>query len=220
MNILCIAPHADDETLGCGGTLLRHRTEGDSIHWLLVTEPRPPIFSDDFTARRRREVAAVAELYGFDSVQCLGLSAAGLDRLSEGEVVEAMRTAIRTVAPDVVYINHRGDAHSDHRVSHDCAMAALKPFRTGKAVARILAYETISETDQVAPGREPFQPNVFVDITDTLERKLAIMGHFVGEVQEPPFPREPGAIRAQARVRGATIACTYAEAFMLLREVR
>lgn len=218
--VLCVAPHPDDETLGCGATLLRHKAEGDEIHWLLVTEAGPPRFPADFPARRRREVAEVADLYGFVSTTWLSLPTAEMDRLPESDVIESFRPAIAGVAPDVVYLPHRGDAHSDHRITHDCAMAAMKPFRTGKRIRRILAYETLSETEQAAFGHDAFRPDVFVDVGDWLERKIGIMAVYAGEMQPPPLPREPSAVRALARLRGATVACAHAEAFMLLREVR
>jgi N-acetylglucosamine malate deacetylase 1 len=221
MRILCIAPHADDETLGCGGTLLRHRAEGDDIHWLLVTEPKAPLFSADFMARRRAQVEAVRDAFGFSSLTRLELPAAGLDAISDGEMVGKMKTAIAAVSPDMVYVNHGGDAHSDHGAVFRATLAALKPFRTGKSVRSILAYETLSETEQAAPFPEfAFQPTSFVDIGDYLERKLEIMAIYAEELMAFPLPREPGAIRAQARLRGAAVATGYAEAFRLVRDVR
>lgn len=221
MRILCIAPHADDETLGCGGTLLRHRAEGDEIHWLLVTEPHPPLFPEAFRDLRRRQVAQVAAAYDFTSLTRLNLPAAGLDRIADGEMVGALKRAITDTAPDVVYLNHGGDAHSDHAVVFRAALAALKPFRTGTAVRRILAYETLSETDQAPPSPErAFLPTVFVEITGYLERKLEILALYPEELMPYPLPREAGAVRAQARLRGATIGVGYAEAFQLIRDVR
>lgn len=217
--ILCIAPHADDETLGCGATLLRHRAEGDEIHWLLATDPKPPLFGADYIANRETVLAQVAGDYGFAAVHRLGLPAAGLDRLPEGEVIEALRTAITTVAPHVVYLPHGGDVHSDHRILFTCTMAALKPFRTSLSVKRIYAYETISETEQSVVGA-PFLPNSFMDVSATFEAKLGIMTRFRTELQPFPLPREASAIRAQARLRGASLGVEYAEAFMLIREVR
>lgn len=217
--ILCIAPHADDETLGCGGTLLRHLAEGDEVHWLLVTDPKPPLFGEDYIARREAVIARVAAEYGFAATHRLGLAAAGLDRLPEGEVIEALRATIKAVAPDIIYLAHGGDVHSDHRIVFTCAMAALKPFRVGLSVGRILTYETISETEQSVEGAQ-FRPNSFVNIGTTLERKLALFQLFESETQPYPFPREAGAIRAQARLRGATLGIDYAEAFQVVREVR
>lgn len=221
MRVLCIAPHADDETLGCGGTLLRHRAEGDEIHWLLVTEPQPPLFQADFIERRRQQVEQVEAEYGFASLTRLGLAAAGLDRIADGDMVAILKQAILNVAPDIVYVNHGGDIHSDHTAVFRATMAALKPFRTGTAIKRILAYETLSETEQAGPTPDrAFLPNVFVDITAHMDRKIEILSVFAEELMPHPLPREASALRAQARLRGATIGTGYAEAFALIREVR
>ncbi len=221
MNILCIAPHPDDETLGCGGTLLRHIEDGDAVHWLIVTAAGSPAFDQDYAAAQTRQIDAVAAAYGFAAVVRLGWPAAGLDRVPESDLIAALRNQVDAVAPAVVYLNHRGDAHSDHRITFDCAMAALKPFRTGPGVERIVAYETLSETEQAPPlAANAFVPNSFVAIGAQLERKLKILELYESELQPYPLPREESAVRALARLRGAALGIEYAEAFMVMREVR
>ena len=215
--ILCIAPHSDDETLGCGGTLLRHIAEGDEVYWCIVTEAKPPVITQTDVKRRAAQIQAVAEYYGFSETHSLGFPAASLSELPERDIIEALKSMMTDIDPGVIYLNNGTDAHSDHAIVFRTAMSALKPFRTGKAVRRILTYETISETEQ-APGKA-FSPNVFTDITETIEGKLDAFAHYQTEIQACPLPREATAIRALARFRGATIAVEYAEAFMLIREV-
>ena len=221
MNVLCIAPHPDDETLGCGGTLLRHIEDGDAVHWLIVTAAGAPAFDEDYAAAQNRQIDAVADAYGFAGVVRLGLPAAGLDQVPECDLIGALCEQVDALAPAAVYINHRGDAHSDHRITFDCAMAALKPFRTGPGIERILAYETLSETEQAPPlAANAFLPNSFVAIGAQLERKLEILELYATELQPFPQPREASAVRALARLRGAAPGVEYAEAFMVMREVR
>lgn len=221
MKVLAIATHPDDETLGCGGTLLRHMADGDSVHWLIVTEAKPNDFGHDFAAARPALIGKVADAYGFAGISELRFPAARLAEVAEKDLIQGFAQAIASVAPDVVYLNHGGDAHSDHRRAFAAAMAALKPFRSGKSVHRILAYETLSETEQAPAGFGPhFVLNAFVDITPFLERKIALFDLYETERQPFPLPREASAIRALARLRGATIGVDSAEAFMLMREVR
>jgi LmbE family N-acetylglucosaminyl deacetylase len=87
-------------------------------------------------------------------------------------------------------------------------------------VKRVLSYEVFSSTD-AAPANpaRAFLPNVFIDVTEFLEKKLEIMGLYESELHAPPLPRALDSLRALARVRGATIGVEYAEAFMLVREV-
>lgn len=78
--VLVVAPHPDDETLGCGGTLLRHVTNGDAVHWLIVTDMRTEHgFSDAQVSQRQAEIQKVAAAYGFTKVHNLGLPPAKLD---------------------------------------------------------------------------------------------------------------------------------------------
>lgn len=219
MKILVVAPHADDETLGCGGTLLKHIAAGDEVHWLLFTEPTKEIgFTEARIQERNAEIEKVTKEYGFRDVIRLKFPAVRLDTVPAAERVSAVSEVFRKVQPEVVYLPHRGDVHSDHAAAFDAVVSCTKWFRY-PSVRQVLAYETLSETD-AALGAEPFQANVFVDITKHLEKKLKIMAIYKGEMQAFPFPRSEVALRALAQLRGATAGCEAAEAFMLLRERR
>ncbi len=221
MRILVIAPHPDDETLGCGGSLLKHKSNGDSLSWLVATRGHEPQWSAELLEQKEREISAVAAAYGFDNTFRLNFPTIKLDQLPVEELIAAIRDAITDSKPDCVYLNHGGDVHSDHRVLFEATMSVLKPFYSSKhGVKRVLSYEVLSSTDAapVNPARA-FLPNVFIDVTDFLEKKLEIMGLYESELQVSPLPRSLDSLRALARVRGATIGVEYGEAFMLVREV-
>ncbi|MBP2316259.1 PIG-L deacetylase family protein [Azospirillum soli] len=221
MNVLCIATHPDDESLGCGGTLLRHRKNGDTLFWLIVTQAGEPLVTAEMSAIRAAQMKRIEEAFGFARVVRLGFPAAALDRVPEGDLIRGVAGAVADLSPDVIYMNHGGDAHSDHRVAFQACMAALKTFRLRRPVHRVLTYETLSETEQ-APALGvslPFQPTTFVDISAEIDRKVELMSIYTGEMQPFPFPREESAIRALARYRGAQAGVGYAEAFSLMREV-
>jgi len=218
-SVLVVAPHPDDETLGCGGALLRHQAGGDALHWVIVTSMPSDAYSAALRERRAAELREVARLYGFASTRELGFPAAGLDAVPRAELVDKMSAAFTAARPDVAYLPHPGDVHSDHRVAFEAAAACAKWFRE-PAPRRVLVYETLSETDAALDATaQPFRPNVFVDITAHLERKLEILQRYSGEIGEFPFPRSVEAVRSLARVRGAASGCAAAEAFQLLREI-
>jgi LmbE family N-acetylglucosaminyl deacetylase len=219
--ILAIAPHPDDETLGCGGALLRHRKDGDDIHWLIVTDMTEEAgFTADRIEAREKEITAVAEAYGFASVTRLGLPATRLDTLPLGDIIEKIAAAFEKIKPDTVYVPFPGDVHSDHRETFDAVAACCKWFRHA-SVRRIAAFEIPSETDfGIDPSRQPFRPNLFVDVSDWLDGKIRIMEMFDGEMGDFPFPRSEQAIRALAHHRGSQAGCAAAEAFMILKEIR
>ena len=218
-SILVVAPHPDDETLGCGGALLRHKAEGDSLHWVIVTSMPRDAYPATHRKRRAAELREVGRRYGFASTRELGFPTAGLESVPRSELVDKMSAAFKAARPDVAYLPHPGDVHSDHRVAFEAATACAKWFRE-PAPRRVLAYETLSETDAALDATaQPFRPNVFVDITAHLERKLDILQCYAGEIGEFPFPRSLEAVRSLARVRGAAAGCAAAEAFQLLKEI-
>ena len=221
MRILCIATHPDDETIGCGGTLLRHIAEGDSVSWLIVTETAIADYGAAMHAKRAKQIESVAARYGFASRRELKFPATRLSEIAERDLVGAFAAVLNDLEPDVIYLNHGGDVHSDHRVAFDAIMSAAKPFRVGKRIRQILSYETISETEQKSPvSPMPFIPNHFVDVSAYIDRKLETLSAYNEEVQPYPMPREASAIRALARWRGATFGLPYVEAFMVIREIR
>jgi LmbE family N-acetylglucosaminyl deacetylase len=218
-DVLVVAPHPDDETLGCGATLLRHRAEGDAIHWVIVTEMRAELgHTPEQMARRQAEIKAVADRYQFASLCALALPTMMLDTLPMREVVSRMGEVFQRLRPSTVYLPFPGDAHTDHRVAFDAAMACCKWFRA-PFVRRVLSYETLSESDaNLDPESIGFRPNVFVDAAAFIEEKIAVLELYRGETGEFPFPRSARAVRALADLRGATCGFKAAEAFMLLRE--
>ncbi|MNY13139.1 hypothetical protein D3C86_1462560 [compost metagenome] len=125
----------------------------------------------------------------------------------------------KELAPNRVYLPFPGDVHTDHRYVFDAALACTKWFRY-PSVSSVLAYETLSETEfGISPQGPVFSPNYFVDISDHLEGKLEILGRYPSELGLFPFPRSREAVRAQSALRGASVGCNAAEAFMILREV-
>ena len=220
-NVLVVAPHPDDESLGCGGTLLRARAEGAAVHWLVVTAATTAGgFSEDVITTRAREIESVAAAYGFTSVHQLGYPTTTLDTVPLGDLTGAIGQVVRDVAPAEVLLPFRNDVHSDHTVVFDAAVSATKTFRA-PSVRSVLMYETLSETDfGVRPEAAAFRPQVFVDITGHLDRKIEILATYASEMHPFPFPRSDEAVRALATLRGAQAGVQAAESFMLVKEVR
>lgn len=215
-----ITPHPDDETLGCGGTILKHSADGDTIHWLIVTSmTENQGFSPQLIHKRQEEIKNVAKMYGFKKVHNLTLPTMRLDKIPVGDIITAISNVFLEVKPNIVYLSNRSDVHSDHRIVFHAAWSCCKTFRF-PFIRRVLMYEIPSETD-FAPALPDtaFLPNIFSDISPYLERKIEIMREYRGELKEHPFPRSERNIRSLATIRGATADVEYAEAFTLLREV-
>lgn len=218
-----IAVHPDDETLGCGGTILKHKAQGDEIYWMVVTAPtknHPSNFKDEFIAKRNALVDAVAEAYGFNETIKLNLPTQLLHSLDLRDIIKSVSEAIKRIQPDTIYMMFKNDVHSDHRMMFDAVYSCTKSFRY-LFIQRIYMIEALSETEfAVAIPGNTFVPNVYVDITDYMDEKLKIMAMYEGEVMQEPYPRSLSSIKALARLRGSRAGVMYAEAFMLLYERR
>ena len=218
MKTIIIAPHPDDEVLGAGGTLLRRKAEGATIAWLIVTTITTESgWSEEKIRRRADEIKRVTKLFGFDSVFELNFPTTQLDRASMGDLVAAISNVFKKFEPEEVFVPHPADVHTDHRLVFDAVASSTKWFRC-PSVKRVLAYETLSETDFGLGTRQAFQPNVIVNIEPYLADKLRAMDIYASELGAFPFPRSHEAIRALATLRGAASGFKAAEAFELLRE--
>ncbi|MGE3609158.1 MAG: PIG-L deacetylase family protein [Bacteriovoracaceae bacterium] len=215
-NIAVIAVHPDDETLGAGGTLLKHISEGHKVHWIIITRAYADQgYSQELIERRDREIQKVSEAFGFHSVTRLDFRTAELDKYSKSEIVKALNDVLNKIKPEVIYSPYQKDIHTDHQIISDAVKSATKSFRASY-VKRLLEMEVISETDFAS---EIFIPNVYVDITHFIEKKLEIMSLFEGETGPLPFSRALERIRGQALFRGSVAGVNYAECFRLIKEI-
>jgi LmbE family N-acetylglucosaminyl deacetylase len=217
--VLVIAPHPDDEILGCGGTIARLSQSGAEVVVAIVTRGMAPQFSDEFVANIRAEAKTSHTMVGVTETVYLDLPAAALETVPATKLNGTLAKLVQDVRPDTLFVPFVGDIHTDHQLTFLSAMVAARP-RDEYAPKRIYAYETLSETNWYAPGVTPaFVPNVFIDITETLELKLDAFRCFESQVKIFPDERSIEAIRALATVRGASMYLKAAEAFMLIRQI-
>jgi N-acetylglucosamine malate deacetylase 1 len=218
-NILVVSPHPDDETLGCGGTLLKHSSDGDHLHWINITSIQKRYgFSEESIQKRKKQIEKVNEKYCFVSFHSLDFPTTRLDTIPAGELINEISSVFNKVLPEIIYLPFRGDIHSDHKYVFDAVAACTKWFRN-PSIMRVLAYETPSETNfHINTDSSGFHPNVFVNIQDYLEKKIEILKIYDDEIGEFPFPRSEKSLRALAAFHGTTSGFEAAEAFMLLKE--
>lgn len=215
--VLVVAVHPDDETLGCGGALLKHKLDGDEIHWLICTTIDK---EHSYYKIREKEIDKVSNQYGFNSMHNLRLKTMQVDEYSMSELIGKISKVVNDVKPNILYLPFKGDVHSDHRKIFEASFACTKSFRY-TFINKIYMMETLSETEFAPSTKEDsFIPNVFVDISKFMDKKIEIMKIFESEIAEYPFPRSEKNIRALGTLRGATCGCEYAESFMLLKEIR
>jgi len=217
--VLVIAPHPDDEVLGCGGTIARLADSGQEVHVAIVTKGYEPDFPASMVNQVRQELFAAHRILGVTQCHFLDLPAAALDTLPGSRINAAVAGLVRDIAPDTLFVPFVGDVHRDHQLVFTSALVASRP-RGPEVPQRILAYETLSETNWAAPGiTEAFVPNVYFDISTTIDRKLEAFAAFKSQVKPFPDERSLETLRALATVRGSTVYRAFAEAFVLIRVV-
>ena len=208
-NIVVISAHPDDEILGVGGTLLKHKKNGDKIYWLITTNIfENQGFSKQRISGRQKEIKKISEALSVEKVFMLNYPTMSLSTSTLIEMVPKISKIFTEIEPEIVYCLNRSDAHSDHRITFDAVMACTKSFRY-PFIKQVLMYECISETE-FAPQlpEKVFTPNYFVDISSFLEEKMNLMKIYESELGKHPFPRSLKNIEALATFRGASVGIT------------
>lgn len=221
-NILVLAPHNDDEVLGCGGVMAKYIKEGKKVIVAVVTNGHlgaPELFSKEGTEKVRKEALEAHSYLGVSETVFLDFPAINLDALPAYKLSLAISKIIKKFEIDTLFIPHRGDIHKDHKITYEAALVAARPI-DGCTVKRIYAYETLSETEWAAPfGDDVFIPNVFVNIENEIEDKLKAFRFFSTQIKQFPHSRSPEIIRVLSNYRGATVGFSNAEAFTLIRSI-
>jgi LmbE family N-acetylglucosaminyl deacetylase len=218
-NILILAPHPDDEVLGCGATIKKLSNEGNSVFVLVVTRGSSKFYSDEKIQNVRNEALQAHKLLGVKQTFFLDFPAPELDTVPLADISREISNVIIDFQINILYLPHRGDIHNDHRVVFNAGLVAARPVGD-YSVKEIYAYETLSETEWAAPfADDAFIPTCFVNVEETLKAKLEAMKCFKSQLKAFPNPRSLETIEALAKFRGATVGFKAAEAFMLIRQI-
>ena len=224
--ILVIAAHPDDEVLGCGGTIARLAKDGHEVYIAILGE--------GITSRHERpeeaEKKAIEELHarshdvgrhlGAKEVFLFSLPDNRFDTVPLLDIVKMVENLIAKLQPDVIYAHHGGDLNIDHQIAHRAVLTAARPLKDCP-VKEIYTFEVPSSTEWAFEQFEPvFRPNVFVDITETLEIKVRALQLYESEARPFPHPRSPEALGAIARRWGSMVGLEAAEVFHLVRAIR
>lgn len=227
-SVLVLAAHPDDEVLGCGGSIAKLAAEGAAVNVAFLADgissrssvdgTRGDALTAELTARRAAAHVACGIL-GVDSVSFDEFPDNRMDSVPLLDIVQAIEALVSRFRPDTVFTHHAGDVNVDHRRIHEAVTAACRP-QQGHTVRALLSFEVASSTEWQLPGSgTPFVPNWFIDISSTLERKLAALDAYATEMRDWPHPRSRRGIEHLARWRGATVGVDAAEAFMLGRKL-
>ncbi len=211
--ILVIAPHPDDESIGCGGTILKYRKLGYEVNLAIFTKMPAGKFSKKKIEIRKREILKIKSFYNFKNFIQLDYEASNLDNLPNAKIIQSIKEILNKYEPSKVYIPSIKDIHTDHVKISRCFLSCIKIFRH-KYLKEVMAYETLSETN--FNFSESFCPNYFEEITSTLNSKIKAIQIYKSEIKKHPFPRSIESIKALAVLRGSQSGYKFAEAFELI----
>ncbi len=224
--VLVIAPHADDETLGAGGTVARHAREGDLVYVAVVTghgdDSPHPLWPRSVWDTVRAEAREACRVLGVKELIFEEVPAALVADHAVWKLNRVTGAIVERVQPDVLYVPFPFDLHKDHReVFHSLSVAWRASSPTGRRIREVHCYEVQSETHWNVPYVEAgFLPNRWVDIGATLETKLEALACYKSQVRPAPDARSLEAVRALAVWRGAQMGAGAAEAFVTVRSLR
>mgnify|MGYP001575011765 FL=1 len=220
-NILVIAPHPDDEVLGCGATIKKYAELGNEVYLCIVTKPYTPDWTEEYIENKKKEIKASNEVLSIKETFFLDLPTVKLDTLSQKQLNDLISDCVKKVNPEVVYIPFFGDINKDHQLVSKACLVAVRP-KPDSRIKKVFLYEVLSETEWAKPAQkieEVFIPNNYEDISDFLDYKLKAMEAYKSELKQYPHPRSLEGIKVLAQKRGMEAGLKYAEAFMSLREI-
>lgn len=224
-NILVVVAHPDDEVLGCGGAISRLANEGSSISIVILGEgivsrySKPTKVSKKKLEDLKKASRKSARVLGAKNIFLFDFSDNKFDTVSLINIVKVIEKLIKKLKPEVIFTHNSSDLNIDHKVVNRAVLTATRPVK-GMSVKEIYAFEVPSSTEWTFNQIKPiFSPNVFYDISKTLDNKIKALKVYKSEIREFPHPRSEKAIIAIAQRWGSVAGVEAAEAFELLRKI-
>ena len=225
MNYLIIVAHPDDEVLGCGGTIAKLAKEGHDVFVAILGEGITSRFNDraktDINSLQmlHKQSRQVAEFLGVKEIFMYSLPDNRFDSVPLLDIIKKIENLILKIKPDVIFTHYAGDLNIDHCITHRAVLTATRPIH-GNTVKDIYSFEIPSSTEWAfGQFSDNFNPNVFVDIAESVDVKLKAMEMYEGEARKFPHPRSERALKNLAECRGAAVGLHAAEAFELVRKI-
>jgi LmbE family N-acetylglucosaminyl deacetylase len=214
-----IGAHPDDEILGAGGTLARHVQAGDEVHAIVVADGAGSRYPGEMVGKLEKDARRASEAIGFASLQLRALPDQRLDTVPLIELTQLIESVLDDISPHVVYTHFPHDVNADHGLVARAAWTACRPYyRPG--LRRFAVFETPSSTEWAWPVDDSsLHPNHFVDVTETLDIKIAAVECYESELRDYPHPRSSRALRERAAFWGSHVGLLAAEPFRVLRDV-
>ncbi|MDA7733960.1 PIG-L family deacetylase [Candidatus Pelagibacter sp.] len=214
-NVLVIAAHADDETLGCGGTIQKFKKLGHNVYVMVFTDgvsSRKKKLSKKINDRSK-QLKKVSKLLNFKIFKQYNLPDNELDKISNLELVKKIEAAIIKISPEIILTHSSKDLNIDHQKISNATITACRPLPKSK-IKQLLFFEIPSSSEwNFNSNVINFNPNKFYDISGFIEKKLEAIKIYKSEIRQYPHPRSLEGIKTLSKFRGQCVGVNYAEAF-------
>lgn len=222
-NIMIIVAHPDDEVLGCGGTIARLAMEGCNVYTLILGEGVTSRSEERDRNKKRKELAGLKKelknankILGVKKVYTFEFPDNRFDTVPLLDIIKVIEKVKNDVNPDILFTHHHGDLNIDHQITFKAVMTAFRPLKSERA-KKIYSFEVPSSTEWAMDFSKYFMPNYFVNIENTIKKKIKALKAYKGEIGDFPHPRSEKAVEILASSRGINVGVKYAEAFEVIR---
>ena len=217
--LLVVAPHSDDEVLGCGGLISKIKKEGGKVFVLIFNLGFEKNDTKESQDKRKQEVKEAMNALKVDDYHLVHEKADDNRDLdveplhSLIEIIESTsNVSLEKISPTIVAIPTIFSHHQDHVHVHNACIAALRPISTPVSSV-VLSYEAPEHSRWSSSG--VFEPNFFVEIDDVIENKIMAFNKYNSQIRLGG--RDADSIRSQAKYRGQEVGKNLCEAFYVHR---
>lgn len=221
--VLVIAAHADDEVLGCGGTLAMLSERGVPLDVIFLADgeaSRQGVTEQNHISRRTAARNA-KDVLGIRSIDFLDFPDNRLDTVPRLDIIQEVERRMKDLGTRHIFSHTRWDVNIDHQIAHEVAVTAARPFKSDSAdILSLSFFEVLSSSEwrpQLYGGQ--FSPTAFVCIEKWLEKKMDALRCYEMEMRASPHPRSETIVKAQSILRGSQAGVAAAEAFEIGRTI-
>ena len=219
--VLIIVAHTDDETIGLGGTIARHLSNGEEVYALSMTDGVSSRNSYENIEKKERLESAfyASKVLGFKWLKPLEYKDNELDSVSLLKIIKDIEKVKSSINPNLIYTHSAADLNIDHRIVNQSVLTAFRP-QTNEHWREIRTFEIPSSTDYGHKSvTNYFSPNLYIDITEYWDLKLKALKKYFAEIREYPHSRSYEGIENIAKYRGNQVGLRYAESFEVIRKI-
>ncbi len=222
--ILVVAAHPDDEILGCSGTVAKLINEGYEAYTLILGEGKTSRDEQRVVENKKEEIALLNseiqqanKIIGIKKTFVYSFPDNRFDSVDLLDIVKKVFKVKEEIKPDIIFTHFENDLNIDHRITYQAVLTATRPVKD-ESVKEIYSFEILSSTEWNYPLS--FSPDLFYDISDTIDLKIKAMKAYRSELCEFPHPRSSEGIKLNAKYWGMRVGKSFVEVFKSVRVLK